>query len=130
MKVIIAGSRRFPTMGILKPKDWQGEAERVMAELLAETVVSAKFEISTVVSGTCWGIDRLGEKYAAEKNLPVEPFPAKWESGRGAGFARNAEMAQFADALIAIMSEGSSGTRDMIDQMKKLKKPFFAVVIG
>lgn len=130
MKVIIAGSRRFPTVGITKPEHWRGEALKVMYDLMLETILSSKFEVTEVVSGECWGIDKLGEKYAGEKGLPVKRFPANWSTGRGAGVLRNQDMVDYADASISVMSEGSSGSLDLIERMKKAKKPFFAVVIG
>lgn len=130
MKVIIAGSRRFPTVGINKPEHWRSEALKVMYDLLLETISSSKFEITEVVSGECWGIDKLGEKYASEKGLSVKKFPADWSTGRGAGFLRNQEMVTYADASISVMSDGSKGSLDLIARMKKANKPFFAVVIG
>jgi len=40
-----------------------------------------------------------------------------------AGFNRNGEMADYADALIAVWDGKSSGTAHMIDTMHRLNKP-------
>jgi len=42
-----------------------------------------------------------------------------------AGFNRNQQMAEYADVLIAIIKNNSSGTRDMIDRMNKLNKKVY-----
>jgi hypothetical protein len=77
------------------------------------------FNPTEIVSGTCRGVDKLGEEYASYKDLPVKLFPAKWkENGffmRNAGFKRNREMAVYADALVAVWDGQSKGTKNMID---------------
>lgn len=131
MKVIIAGSRRLPSVGLTDPSHWQVPRVREkMMELLEEAVEKSGFQIDTVVSGRCWGIDQLGEEYAAKHGLPVEPYPADWDKfGRRAGHLRNVQMADHADALICIAAEGSTGSMDMIDIMKEKNKPLFAMIL-
>ena len=74
------------------------------------------FNISEVVSGTALGVDTLGEIWAEENNIPVKQFPADWDNkGKAAGFIRNTEMADYADALIAVWDGKSSGTKHMIN---------------
>lgn len=84
-----------------------------------------------VVSGKAKGVDTLGERWAKRNNIPVKEFPAKWDDLEAegalvregqygkynckAGFMRNGQMAEYADALIAI-DLGTSGTQDMIKQ--------------
>src|SRR5882757_5353350 len=98
MRTIIAGSR-----GI-----WQ-------YSLLLDAISEAGFDITTVISGTANGVDRLGERWAEEMKLPLERYPADWDKwGKSAGYRRNAEMAEIADALIAV-TNGSRGTGHMID---------------
>ena len=62
----------------------------------------------------------LGEKYAMERNLHVAYFPAKWDKyGKSAGYRRNTEMADYADALIAFWDGKSRGTAHMIKIAKE-----------
>ncbi len=66
------------------------------------------------------GADRLGERYAKERGYPVRLFPADWEKfGKSAGYRRNAEMAKYADGLIAFWDGRSAGTGHMIYLAKK-----------
>ena len=103
MKTIIAGSRTVVDYGIL-----------------LEAVVQAPFVITTVVSGGARGADKLGELYAAAARLPLHVYPADWKNyGRKAGFIRNIEMAQNAEALIAVWDGVSRGTKHMIEEAKK-----------
>jgi len=72
-------------------------------------------QITKVVSGKARGADHWGEQWAAEHNLWVWEFPAKWgEHGMAAGPIRNQKMADCADALIAVRINGSKGTSDMV----------------
>lgn len=119
MKCIIAGSRDI--------NDYN---------LLQQTFTSCPFSdmITSIVSGRAKGVDTLAEQLADEKGLPKHLFPAKWKRpdgtvDRGAGIKRNHEMGDFADCLIAL-TNGSNGTRDMIQYMKKLKKPLYVAVIS
>lgn len=77
---------------------------------------SAPWEITTIISGTAPGVDRMGELYAAESDIPLIRMPADWTRyGRGAGKIRNIEMALVADALVAVWDGYSKGTGHMID---------------
>lgn len=101
MKTIIAGTRHF--------NDY---------ELLSK--VCREEAITEVVSGTARGADQLGERYADESGLPIKRFPADWNKyGKGAGYKRNAEMAMYAEALIAFWDGESKGAKHMIDLAKK-----------
>jgi hypothetical protein len=69
-----------------------------------------------VVSGTAKGADALGERYARERGHGLRQFPADWDThGKAAGYRRNAEMAAYAEALIAFWDGKSRGTKHMID---------------
>lgn len=101
-KVIIAGSRDYT--------DYAHLAESCLFFLKDKA-----WEDIEIVSGCARGADRLGEKFADEFGFPVALFPADWEQhGKTAGFRRNEQMAQYADALIAFPLGESRGTRDMI----------------
>jgi len=81
------------------------------------------FPITEVISGTALGVDRVGELWAAHRNIPIVPFIPDWnKQGKKAGHLRNAEMAEYGEALVAFWDNFSSGTKNMIDNMKKRNK--------
>ena len=110
MKCVIAGSRAIT--------DYEYVRE---AFLLCDW----KDRITEIVSGKAKGVDTLGEQVAEEFGLEVGAFPADWNKhGRAAGPIRNGLMADYADIAIVIMvSGGSSGSKNMVKQMEKRKKP-------
>ena len=80
--------------------------------------------VTEIVSGTAIGIDRMGEEWAIKNDVPVHRMPADWDHlGKRAGYVRNARMAEYADALLAIWDGESNGTRMMIAEMRRLQKP-------
>ena len=99
MKTIIAGSREITDYAVL-----------------LQAIKGCPFPITSVVSGCARGVDTLGEQYAQENNLKLYKFPADWSTyGKRAGYIRNAEMADNAEALLAIWDGESRGTKHMID---------------
>lgn len=101
-RVIIAGGRDFEDYTLL---------EQTMDRLLK----NVRKDIA-VVCGTARGADTLGERYAKERGFEVRYFPAEWDKyGRSAGYRRNEQMAQNADALVAFWDGQSRGTKHMID---------------
>ena len=107
MKYIIAGGRDFTNY-------------TVMAKILKE------FDIDTVISGCARGADTLGAEWAAKNGIPLQTFPAYWDTyGKAAGFIRNAEMGDYADSAIIFWDGKSKGTKHMIQTMKRLKKPYY-----
>ena len=88
-RVIIAGGRDF--------NDYEMLSE-TMDLLLSNIVVPI-----TVVCGMAKGADSLGEQYALERGFQIDRFPAEWDKyGKRAGYIRNEQMAQNADALVAL----------------------------
>lgn len=73
-------------------------------------------QIGEVVSGKAPGVDALGDRWSIETGRGEStPFPAKWHlHDKAAGPIRNQEMAEYADALIAIWDGKSRGTKNMI----------------
>lgn len=109
MKIIIAGGRDFNNYYIL---------EKVLN--------SFKELIDEVISGDARGADELGARWATSNNIHVNHFPADWDYyGKAAGFIRNIEMADNADALIAFWDNKSKGTKHMIKTMQMKKKPYW-----
>ena len=99
MKTIIAGSRTITSIDTIK-----------------KSIKISGFEISEVVCGGANGVDLLGKQWADSMNIPVRLFPADWHSyGKSAGAIRNAQMGEYADALIAVWDGKSRGTKNMID---------------
>ena len=105
MKVIIAGGRYFDDYNKLC--------------CYCDNALQNQINIE-IVSGGARGADTLGEKYALERDYNVKRFPAAWNKfGRSAGVIRNAEMANYAEVLIAFWDGKSRGTRNMINLAKK-----------
>ena len=103
-KVIIAGSRGFSNYKLLKET-----CDKYLRE-------KKKTHNVIVVSGHARGADSLGEKYASDEDLDLEIYPADWKKyGKSAGFMRNEQMADIADAVIAFWNGESHGTKHMID---------------
>lgn len=101
LKIIIAGGRDFNNY-----------------EMLSATLDQLKKPFE-VVCGEARGADALGKRYAIQHGLIVHSFPANWDKfGKSAGYKRNAEMAEFADALIAFWDGKSRGTDSMIKLAK------------
>jgi len=81
-------------------------------------------KITLVISGCARGADLHGENWASLHQIPIERYPANWKKyGKSAGFIRNEQMAQVADALIAIWDGESRGTANMINHTEKLNLP-------
>lgn len=109
MKVIIAGTRSV--------EDYA---------LVVQAVERSGYEITEVVSGCATGIDRLGEQWARAHNVPIKEMPADWSRyGNSAGPYRNRAMADYADAAIIVWDGQSRGTRNMIENMIRRKKPYY-----
>lgn len=110
MRVIIAGSRSITRMTFVRIAITQAKQNGI--------------RITEVVSGRARGVDTLGEMWArAQKpRIPIKMFPADWEHHpKMGGFMRNQQMAGYADALIAIRKDKSSGTTDMINRARVAK---------
>lgn len=88
--------------------------------------------ITTVVLGKARGVDTIGERWAERNRLPTDPYPANWDLyGKRAGFLRNTQMAQVADAAILMRAPGrSNGTDHMLSEMVRLGKPYYLETIS
>ena len=114
MKTIIAGSR-------------EGCKRRHLAAALRQ----APWEITVVVCGMCRGADMLGYRWGNRVGVPVEEFPADWDKhDDAAGGIRNRQMADKAEALIALWDGESSGTADMIKVAKARRLEVFVYYIN
>ena len=104
-------------------------------DIVCEAIEDSGFEITEVVSGAANGVDTLGENWANAHDIPIKCFPANWKNLKApraiirtnrygkynarAGIDRNEEMAQYADALVAIWDGKSRGTSNMIELAHK-----------
>ena len=106
MKVIVVGSRSICNYSFV-----------------SASIDSSGFLISEIISGVAKGVDLLGEKYAREHNIPIKQFYPDWNKyGKSAGFIRNKQMVDYADAVICIWDGVSKGTKHTIDLAKKYNK--------
>lgn len=117
MRVIIAGSRDLTDY-----------------DLVDEATRKSSFVISEVVSGCARGIDTLGIQWADAHGVPVKRFLADEDFKRSTslgGFARNGDMAAYADALILIWNGVSGGSDNMLAQARfqAKKRPFKIYVL-
>ena len=106
MKVIVAGGRDFNDYKLLKST--------------LDNFQQEYGNITEVVSGTAKGVDKLGEKYANENNIPIKRFVPDWQGlGKKAGHVRNRKMGDYAKEhggmLVAFWDKQSRGTKGMID---------------
>lgn len=113
MRTIIAGSRSI--------YDYQ---------FLLDAIDECGWTPTTVISGAAKGADNLGEDWAYDHKVPCELFPADWNKfGKSAGYRRNVQMAENADALIALWDGQSRGTKHMIDIAKSKGLKIYVKVI-
>lgn len=124
IKLIIAGSRSI--------NDYK---------LIDKAIAFAEIDITRikeVVSGGARGIDSLAKKWAENNGIKVKVMQANWSDldeepcivrknqygkyNALAGINRNRQMADYADALLAIWDGESKGTNHMIECMTKLEK--------
>lgn len=104
MKTIIAGTRTCTD-------------ERIVLEAIL--LFLGTRDITEVVSGCAAGPDDIGERWARRSNIPIKRFnPDLSKLGRAAGPIRNRDMAEYADALIAVWDGKSPGTANMIEEAK------------
>jgi len=89
-----------------------------------------KFIPTIILSGQAQGVDLLGEKWATEHGIPLEYYPADWNKyGKQAGYIRNKEMVEHAEALIAVWDGESKGTKMTIDLARKKNLETFIVIV-
>ncbi len=113
MKTIVAGTRSF--------NDYS---------LMTSVISQLDWEITEVVSGHASGADRLGEKWAKEHSVPCKVFPADWKLGKSAGYLRNREMGEYAQALVLFWDGYSKGSKHMLNIAKDLDLKIKVVIYG
>lgn len=117
VNLAIAGSRTLK----------QGTLSEQMLIELAKKLVD-KYGVTHIVSGCCYGADKLGELFAHNHNLKVIQCPANCGSyGNSAGPIRNRYMANIADVVLVVHTNHSRGSLNMISQAKLYGKPTYAL---
>lgn len=116
MKLIVAGGRDFT------------DTNRMIAELQKLVESGEITDSPELVCGMARGADMLAYSLWANNKMPIHNFPANWDKyGKSAGYRRNQEMGEFADAAVCFWDGNSKGTKHMIDIMQKLNKPVYIV---
>ena len=104
-RIIIAGGRSFSDYKLLKDK----------LDYYLRDKVRQGYEI-IIISGTANGADKLGERYAMERGYKIERYPADWNKyKKAAGYRRNVQMSEVANACVVFWDGISLGSKHMID---------------
>ncbi len=107
MRIVIGGSRNYNNYEYFMEK-----LDLILSEFPKETII--------ILSGHCRGVDMLAERYAKERGIKLEIFPAHWSTyGKAAGPLRNKAMVENADTVIAFWDGISKGTKSLIDHARK-----------
>lgn len=130
MKLIIAGSRDLE-----------------IHSCVIDSIIRNQLNLdpSEIVSGGAAGVDNSGEewwKYITNREhgvcfnltnqfkMKLSIFKADWDKhGKAAGPIRNKQMAEYSDALLLIWDGESRGSKNMREEMLKLNKPVYEIVI-
>lgn len=114
MRLVIYGSRTaFPT-------------DVHITNLLAspEFAWAVPADVREIVCGMAGGADAAGKRWAEANKIPVAPFPADWsKNGKGAGYVRNREMAEYATHGLGFWRGESRGTAHMTALLVLLQRP-------
>lgn len=97
---------------------------------LMEIIDLSGIPVTEVVSGHSGTVDLMGEQWANFVKLPITVFTAAWGTyGSSAGPRRNRQMADYAEALIAIWDGKSRGTLNMIKEATKRELKVYVMQI-
>lgn len=116
-RVVVAGGRTFDNYNTLCH----------YLDYMLSNKIAEGYNI-IIVSGAARGADKLGERYAKANNYKIEQYIPDWNKGKGAGYARNCEMAAVADACIVFWNGISRGSKHMIDICVRLDVPVETVM--
>lgn len=88
-----------------------------------------RLPVTEIVSGGARGADKLAERYAHERSLPVRVFLPKHQLDRSVPYHakwyldRNREIVDYADHVVAFWDGHSNGTRYTIDYATRTGAP-------
>ena len=110
-RVLVCGSRDFNDYGLLAAKLDE------VRDRLGDVPMR-------VVSGAARGTDSLAAKWAQQRGVPCDEYPADWDRhGKSAGYRRNEQMLTEGDPhmVVAFPQGDSRGTRQMMDIASKAR---------
>lgn len=111
MKIAVVGSRTFNNYNVLK---------------IVLDQLRTQYNITTIVSGGANGADNLAERYADEKGIQKDIYPAEWSKyGKRAGFMRNQTIWDNSDMGVAFWDGQSKGTAHSFEISKRQNKILF-----
>ena len=79
--------------------------------------IKKRYGIVTIVHGAARGIDTMAGEFADILGLGVEPYPADWSMGGGAGPVRNRQMLETGIDLVIAIGYGR-GTANCVAQAR------------
>lgn len=119
VRVLVTGSRDY----------WNVGNVTVGLNFAVELFPPVDHSEVVLVHGDARGADSLCAEFAESRGWGVEPHPADWSAGRGAGPVRNQEMVDAgADVLVAFPLDDSVGTWDCYD--RAYRAGITCVVVG
>lgn len=85
-------------------------------------------DIKCIVSGGARGADKMAERFAEVFEIPTQIFKPRWDTyGKAAGFIRNEDIIDAADAVVAFWNGKSTGTKHSIGLAEKSNKTLYVV---
>ncbi len=84
----------------------------------------------TIISGDCIGTDTMAERFADEHKLDKIIFNPDPKLGAGRFHARNRQIVNKCDVLIAFLHKGSKGTKYTIDYARQKNKKVYIIEVN
>ena len=114
MKILICGSRNIT------------DYERCV-EYISKIIKTNALTPTVIIHGGARGADTIANTFAIQHRLPTLVFKPDWSTGKSAGYIRNGQMVEIADAVIAIWDGQSRGTNHTINLGIEKGVPTFVV---
>ena len=107
MRVLVCGGRTYG--------DWE-TVRRELDHLHLSTLWEGP--ITCVIHGGARGADSLAHRWAKERSIPIERYPADWSRGLRGGPERNARMLREGRPDLVVAFPGNKGTADMVGRAR------------
>jgi len=118
IKVALVGSRNINDMDFV---------ERQFFRVLRKEGID--IDDVVVVSGGAIGVDTLAQVIAKKHGLSIIiHYPQWWRFGKAAGPMRNAKIVKDADVVLAIRTEASKGTNDLVKKAHTVGKKVYEIL--